>query len=272
MWPARLAVLLLCVGMASVHTAGVWRAFAQEKQSASAILGASSGQTNATQKPSAFRQILSGTQAPPPSPVTGAKADEAAAGGPIRLFNTVEFKGPIKSLPQWTRVMQEMNKSGGTLAKALPRSGQEGGKGDARAAWERFAASVAGEEPMEKIRRTNAHFNQYPYRLDEEVWGQADYWAAPAEFVSRSGDCEDFSIIKYYALKELGIDPQHMRIVAVKDRIRGIGHAVLVVFMQDNAWVLDNQTDLVLGHDRYGHYLPQYSVNESYRWAHVPAQ
>jgi predicted transglutaminase-like cysteine proteinase len=57
--------------------------------------------------------------------------------------------------------------------------------------------------------------------------------------------------------------------VALVDTIRNLAHAVLVVYMDDDAYVLDNLTTLVLSHTRYQHYAPQYSVNEVYRWAHV---
>ncbi len=87
--------------------------------------------------------------------------------------------------------------------------------------------------------------------------------------MKNSGDCEDYAIIKFYALMKLGVDPDTMRIVALKDSIRNLAHAILVVYMNNDAYVLDNLTDMVLPHTRYMHYLPQYSVNEVYRWAHV---
>ena len=82
---------------------------------------------------------------------------------------------------------------------------------------------------------------------------------------------EDYAIAKYYALLELGFKQDQLRIVAVKDMIRNIGHAILAVYLPDNIYILDNQTVMVLPHDRYKHYIPQYSVNEQFRWMHVPA-
>jgi predicted transglutaminase-like cysteine proteinase len=115
----------------------------------------------------------------------------------------------------------------------------------------------------------NRFFNQWPYRLDVEVYGTTDYWADPVEFMKLSGDCEDYSIVKFYALKELGFDARSLRIVVIKDEIRNIGHAVVAVYMDKTAYILDNLSDLVMDHDKYTHYTPQYSVNETYRWAHV---
>ena len=55
----------------------------------------------------------------------------------------------------------------------------------------------------------------------------------------------------------------------MKDNIRNISHAVLAVKLGDDSYILDNMSDLVLSHHEYEHYVPQYSVNEHYRWAHV---
>ena len=182
-----------------------------------------------------------------------------------RLFGTMEFKGKISKLPKWSGVLAKMKAWKGyfkspAMAKLPAKSG-----------WLKLAKELQGKSDMEKLKGVNKFFNQWPYRLDKANYGQSDYWASPTEFVMKSGDCEDYAIAKFYALRELGFSDDNMRIVAVKDRIRNIGHAILVVFLPDDAYVLDNQTVMVLSHAKYKHYLPQYSVNEKFRWMHVPA-
>ena len=44
------------------------------------------------------------------------------------------------------------------------------------------------------------------------------------------GISEDYAIIKYFTLKEMGVDPKSMRIVVLRDTIRNLAHAVLVVY------------------------------------------
>jgi predicted transglutaminase-like cysteine proteinase len=61
-----------------------------------------------------------------------------------------------------------------------------------------------------------------------------------------------------------------MRIVALMDRILNLGHAILAVYLDGEVYVLDNQTIGVSPHTRFRHYEPQYSVNEFFKWAHVP--
>lgn len=188
----------------------------------------------------------------------------------VRLFNTVAFRGPLKALPKWERVLRE-NRRNPVLQKQTV-SGPDAPAGGRGEGWKSLAARAAGAPPMEKLRMVNAFFNRWPYRLDVEIYGVSDFWATPAEFMRHSGDCEDYAISKYFALRMLGFPADALRIVVLLDSIRGIGHAVLVVFLDAKAYVLDNLSDLVLTHDRYSHYRPQYSVNEEYRWAHIPVR
>ena len=153
------------------------------------------------------------------------------------------------------------------LSNSLPTSGK-----NQRSRWKEFKASIVSKKRMEQVRKVNTYFNKWPYRRDRENWGKKEYWASPPEFVKKSGDCEDYAIAKYYALRELGISSASMRIVAVKDTIRQMGHAVLIVYMNNDAYVLDNQTRLVLSHAKFSHYVPQFSVNETTRWAHIPTK
>jgi predicted transglutaminase-like cysteine proteinase len=117
--------------------------------------------------------------------------------------------------------------------------------------------------------KVNSFFNQWPYKFDRPLWGVEDYWATPCEFMIRSGDCEDYAIAKYYALRELGVPASQMRIAAIRNAMTGNGHAVLVLYVNDDAYVLDNVTNTILSHKRLGHYRPLYTVNEEYMWRHV---
>jgi predicted transglutaminase-like cysteine proteinase len=193
-----------------------------------------------------------------------ARAAKVKASKGPRLFGTMEFKGKIKKLPKWSGVLTKMKAWKGyfkdpDLAK-LP----------SKAGWNKLKGDAKGMAPLDKVKAVNKFFNQWPYRLDAGNYGKSDYWATPKEFLQKSGDCEDYSIAKFYALQELGFSGDTMRVVALKDRIRNIGHAVLAVYLDGTVYILDNQTAMVMPHTKYKHYLPQYSVNEKYRWMHVP--
>ncbi len=190
-------------------------------------------------------------------------AKKKTSKGP-KLFGTLEFKGKIKKLPKWSGVLTKMQSWKGYF------NDPSMDKLPSRSNWGRLKKGLAGKTNMEKLKGVNKFFNQWPYRLDKGNYGMNDYWATPREFLKKSGDCEDYSIAKFYALQELGFSGDSMRIVALKDRIRNIGHAVLAVYTDGDIFILDNQTIMVFPHTKYKHYVPQYSVNEKYRWMHVP--
>lgn len=188
--------------------------------------------------------------------------------GNIRLFRTMELRGKNKTLARWQRIVNKMAAHKQQyLSNSLPTSGK-----NQRKRWKQFKSTIVSASRMQQLRKVNTYFNKWPYRLDRENWGKREYWASPPEFVKKSGDCEDYAIAKYYALRELGVPASSMRIVALMDNIRRLGHAVLVVFYKGDAWVLDNQTKLVLSHSKFSHYVPQFSVNETNRWAHIPVK
>ena len=195
--------------------------------------------------------------------ILGPAVDVHAADTKPKLLGSLEFKSKIKKLPKWTRVLDKMKAWKGYFQDAAT-SGHP-----SKGSWNALKAELAGKPEKEILKGVNKFFNKWPYRLDKANWGVSEYWATPWEFLKKSGDCEDYSIAKFYALQELGFTGDRMRIVAVKDGIRGIGHAILAVFLPDDIYILDNQTVMVLSHKRYKHYIPQYSVNEQFRWMHV---
>jgi predicted transglutaminase-like cysteine proteinase len=78
---------------------------------------------------------------------------------------------------------------------------------------------------------------------DIEQYGKRDLWATPLmTFASNAGDCEDYAIAKYAALRELGYSDRRLRIVIVHDKTAAEDHAVVAV-RYDGRWlVLDNKT------------------------------
>ncbi len=192
-------------------------------------------------------------------------SDDAAK--PIRLFGTVEFRSPIKNLPKWERVRDSESKK-----PSFVDSGMDTQNAAVSERWQRLRDKLKNAPLMEQIKGVNSFFNQWPYKTDVEIWGVEDYWETPREFVQKSGDCEDYAISKYYALRDLGVPVESLRVAAVKDSIRNLGHAVTIVFVSGDAYVLDNLSSLVLSHKKLMHYKPQYSVNEQYLWRHIQPQ
>lgn len=134
--------------------------------------------------------------------------------------------------------------------------------------WLQFLDTLRGLSKWEQLVAVNSYMNARAYLPDEKNWGMQDHWATPGEFLARSGDCEDFAIAKFFSLKHLGWADDELRVAAVKDRKLGIGHAVLVAYVGDKTWLLDNQLEHVTDLDTVRHYEPVYSINESYWWLH----
>ncbi len=186
--------------------------------------------------------------------------------GSMQLFGTREFRGPLRALTGWTSLIDRAADQTRGFAAC------DGATADCSAAalsWQMMLERGGQLQGVDRLVWVNRFFNRWPYRMDLEVYGKSDYWASPEEFLSYSGDCEDYSIAKYFALRQLGVPQQQLRIVVLKDAIRNIAHAVLAVAESDKIYILDNLSELVLEDRRYGHYQPQYSVNEQYRWAHI---
>lgn len=72
--------------------------------------------------------------------------------------------------------------------------------------------------------------------------GQADVWSSPlATFASAAGDCEDYAIAKFAALRMAGILPEDLRIVVLRDLIHGEDHAAVLARLDGHWLMLDNR-------------------------------
>lgn len=184
------------------------------------------------------------------------------------IFGTSEIaSNSFKALPQWVRVLGKM-KAEGPLLKRCAKDTASCRK-HAINPWNQVIASSQGRGRKAKLDQVNRFFNKWPYKLDSELYGISEYWASPIEFMRRSGDCEDYAIAKYFALRQLGLKKDELRVIILFDQIRNIGHAVLAVYEPNDILVLDSLSDIIFSHRKYKHYKPQYSMNETTRWAHV---
>ncbi|MBV8837150.1 MAG: transglutaminase-like cysteine peptidase [Alphaproteobacteria bacterium] len=77
---------------------------------------------------------------------------------------------------------------------------------------------------------------------DRTQYGVEDLWASPLmTFASGAGDCEDYAIAKYVALRESGFAPQDLRLVVVRDTAARDYHAVAAVRHEGHWIILDNR-------------------------------
>lgn len=197
----------------------------------------------------------------------GATTDGASANAATsRLFGTIETRSAnIAMFPKW----------GGALSRYFteqqladkPCSATRFNKCHL-ADWRAFLKKQQGRNRMDQIRAVNDYMNRQRYLTDPRNYGVSDYWATPAQFFKRDGDCEDYAIAKFMSLRALGIPNRMMRVVVLQDLNLRVGHAILVVYIDGKALVLDNQVRRVVSTEAIRHYKPIYSINENHWWLH----
>jgi len=138
-------------------------------------------------------------------------------------------------------------------------------------AWKRDAAerkrSPAREAAL--LTEVNRMLNRVRFVEDSAHWGEIDYWATPAESIGSDGaDCEDFSIAKYFLLKELGVPIARLRLTYVKSLRLNQAHMVLAYYAHPDAdpLVLDNLEDAVRPASQRADLVPVYSFNDEEVW------
>lgn len=141
--------------------------------------------------------------------------------------------------------------------------------------WRAEVGRASGLPEREKLHRINDFFNRnIIFDDDINVWGQTDYWATPLETLGRGrGDCEDFSIAKYYSLKLAGVPVGRMRLIYVKAKLRGtlVAHMVLAYYPSPSAepLVLDNLDPQIKPASKRPDLVPVFSFNSQGIYAGV---
>lgn len=121
---------------------------------------------------------------------------------------------------------------------------------------------------MDKLKTINDYVNKnIRYTTDIEAWSQIDYWATPLEtFNNSNGDCEDFAIAKYYALKKSGISSKKLRLVYVRyfDSLEQKSLAHMVISYSDNnkIMILDNLMSEIKSSEERKDLTPVFSFND----------
>ncbi len=125
-------------------------------------------------------------------------------------------------------------------------------------------AGLRDKNDHEKLEEVNNFFNDVRYSSDLKVYGKKDYWATPWEFLGRDlGDCEDYVIAKYFALKDLGVDPKKLYFTYVKSKKFKQPHMVLTYFETPKSipLVLDNNNFRIFPATKRRDLIPIYNFN-----------
>ena len=180
------------------------------------------------------------------------------------MFISVVMAGLTLSLP----LIAELNISQTLLAKIEAQYNRFARQ--RIESWQTLVAENKNLTDLEKLDVVNNFFNtNLLFMNDINLWQKEDYWATPIEALSiGAGDCEDYSIAKYFTLKELGVDEERLRITYVKAVELDQAHMVLTYFESKRSipLVLDNiDTEIKLATNRKD-LVPVYSFNGAGLW------
>jgi len=136
-------------------------------------------------------------------------------------------------------------------------------------AWEDLIVSDNSQTDLEKLEKVNQFFNMMEFVDDIDHWRVKDYWATPIEFIgTQGGDCEDFTIAKYFTLKAMGIKDEKLNLTYVKSITYNVHHMVLAYYSSPGSepLILDNIVKDIHPASKRTDLLPIYSFNGTGMW------
>jgi len=149
-------------------------------------------------------------------------------------------------------------------------------------AWESLLENNKAKSIAEKNKAVNDFFNKNT-RFEDDIthWKMSDYWATPLETLgSEAGDCEDYTIAKYFSLIRLGVPVENLRLIYVKAQIGGSSskvfqaHMVLGYYERPNSipFILDSLVSDIQTADKRTDLHPVFSFNSEGLWVGNQAQ
>jgi predicted transglutaminase-like cysteine proteinase len=127
----------------------------------------------------------------------------------------------------------------------------------------RLIEAVKSKSGLARLEEANRAVNAaIRYVSDYAQHGEADRWSAPlATFATAKGDCEDYAIAKYVALREAGFPREQLRLVLARDRAVRQDHAVLAAQLDDRWLILDNRRSELMADSDASSFTPLFAIN-----------
>ena len=98
---------------------------------------------------------------------------------------------------------------------------------------------------------------------DLAQYGVIDLWTSPlATLTAGAGDCEDYAIAKYVALREVGLGNEDLRLLVVRDTKLREDHAVVAARLDGRWVVLDNRRLVLLEDIQLKQYVPLFAIDD----------
>jgi predicted transglutaminase-like cysteine proteinase len=99
---------------------------------------------------------------------------------------------------------------------------------------------------------------------DLAQYGEIDVWSSPLETVARGfGDCEDYAITKFVALRLAGVAAKDLRIVVMHDVLQNEDHAVAAARLDGHWLMLDNRRMAMIEDADVRNYTPLFVIDDT---------
>lgn len=105
---------------------------------------------------------------------------------------------------------------------------------------------------------------------DIELYQVEDFWTSPlVTLTAGAGDCEDYAIAKFVALREAGVPSRDLRLVILRDDRLHADHAVVAVRVDHHWRILDSRRLLMLEDSQFirfqamSHFEPIFSIGDA---------
>lgn len=183
---------------------------------------------------------------------------------PFGLFTFHAPQGPL--WVKWRGVEADVKAEASSLARC------EADPSLCSRAQARFAAIIKDARTQQgraRLELVNRRVNDaLRYVADIVHWNEADRWSAPLDkngkgsFDTGLGDCEDYAIAKYAALRRAGLAAKDLRLLLVRDNAVRLAHAVLAA-REDGRWlILDNRWSRLLDDTQVRRFTPLFALDD----------
>jgi predicted transglutaminase-like cysteine proteinase len=200
---------------------------------------------------------------PTATPDVSGYSQDAKGEEPFGLFTFVAPDGIVWF--KWRKVADDIRAQEPALLRCLADAAQ------CSPAAARFAAIVSearGHEGRVRLNFVNQRVNNaIRYTSDMAQWATPDEWSAPfaagrGAFETGLGDCEDYAIAKYVALRAAGVPAKRLRVLLVRDNIARLDHAVLAANEDGRWYVLDNRWTAAVEDNDVQRFTPLFALDD----------
>jgi predicted transglutaminase-like cysteine proteinase len=180
----------------------------------------------------------------------------------IGAFGGPQFPAPDGILwEKWRRVEADIEAENGLIARCRSRSICPW---PAVAAFAQIVNGAITRKGIQQLAYINRSVNEaVRYVVDDVLYGIPDNWQAPiASIETGRGDCEDYAIAKYVALRLAGVAVEDRQLIALHDTLKGRDHMVVAVRLHGKWLILDSVTTKISDASKISNYEPMFAIDD----------